>query len=128
MFWPEEGRKVVRNSRSVMSSSDQHKTRIFKKNKEIVHILENGYRLRTRYGNFYLMSGDHTGHKMAVLIRKQIGNSVQRNYRKRIVREYLRHHFEKIHPYNEAVFLYNFSGNISYHQLQSEFSRRLKTI
>jgi ribonuclease P protein component len=128
MFCPIEGRRVVRNLRSVMNSSDQRKIRTLKKKKEIVQILKNGHRIRTRYGTFYLVRGDHNERKMAVLIQKQVGNSVQRNYRKRIVREYIRNHFGNIHSFNVAIFLYNFSGSISYHQLKSEFSRRIETL
>lgn len=128
MFWPEEGRKDARDLRSAMNLSDQHKIETLKKNIEIVCILKKGYRLRTKYGNLYLMKGDHTKRKMAVLIRKEVGNSVQRNYRKRIVRECLRNNYDKINPYNEAIFLYNFSGSISYQLLEAEFFRHLDTI
>ena len=62
---------------------------------------------------------------MAVLIKKNAGNAVERNYRKRIVREYLRKKFYQTNPYNDVIFLFNYQGDISYHELETEFSKRL---
>ncbi len=62
---------------------------------------------------------------MAVLIKKDVGNSVERNYRKRITREYIRKNINNIEIYNEIIFLYNFRGDISYNELSDEFDNRL---
>ena len=100
--------------------------RVIKKRNEIINILHNGKRIKTRYGNIYLYKTGHTEKKMAVLIKKHVGNSVSRNYRKRIVREYIRKHINSVLPYNEIIFLYNFVGDVSYNLIESEFSDRLE--
>ncbi len=108
-----------------MNSSVQPNIKIIKKRSEIKHILQNGHRVRSRFGNFYLLNGHHSEKRMAVLIKKHVGNAVQRNYRKRIVREYIRKNISDIcgmKRYNELVFLFNYKGEINYHQLSKGLS------
>jgi len=108
-----------------MNSFVQPKIPVIKKKVEIKNILQNGHRIKTRYGNFYLLKNESGVNRMAVLIKKHVGNAVQRNYRKRIVREYIRDSINKFESYNEIIFLFNFIGEISYKDICNEFSDRL---
>ena len=105
-----------------MSSSGRLEIQIIKKRSEIRHILQNGHRIKSRYGIFYLFNGHHCEKRIAVLIKKYVGNAVQRNYRKRIIRECIRKNLNKMNKYNELVFLFNYKGEINYLQLSDEFS------
>jgi len=84
--------------------------------------LRHGHKIKGRYGNFYFYNGHHDGKKIAVLIKKYVGNAVQRNYRKRIVRECIKKNLHILNKYNEVVFLFNYKGEINYQQLSEEFS------
>jgi ribonuclease P protein component len=98
---------------------------VIKKRKEIKKILQNGHRIKTRFGNFYLMKGEQGVTRMAVLIKKHVGNAVQRNYCKRIVRSYIRNTAHRFKQYNDIIFLYTFTGDVTYQDLYEEFSDRL---
>lgn len=64
--------------------------------------------------------------KFAVLIKKNTGNAVQRNYRKRIVREYLRKNISRFVPrYNRVIFLYTMPGSIDYQMLTEEIDKKV---
>lgn len=105
-----------------MSTSVQPRLKVIKKRNEIKEILQKGRRVKTNYGNFYLMRGDQNIKRMAVLIKKQVGNAVQRNYCKRIVREYIRRSTGVFGSYHDIIFLYNFQGAVSYREIYADFS------
>ncbi len=106
-------------------SARPDKYQVIKKRNEIKEILQNGYRIKTRFGNFYLMQGEQGMKRMAVLIKKHVGNAVQRNYCKRIIRTYIRNTAHQIKQYNDIIFLYTFSGDVTYQDIYEEFSDRL---
>lgn len=84
--------------------------------------------MQTKHGLFFLEENnrsDLTG--FAVLIKKNVGNAVWRNYCKRIVRVYIRKNVDNIKKYQRIMFLYNFEGKITYRALEKEFNKHLKT-
>jgi ribonuclease P protein component len=91
----------------------------------IKDILKNGDKKYTRFGIFFLAKKKSTQTYYAILIKKNVGNAVKRNYCKRIVREYIRNNISKFGQYNFIIFLYNNRGEIKYNDLKSEFDRKL---
>ena len=61
----------------------------------------------------------------SVLIKKNVGNAVKRNYYKRIVREFIRKNINKFGTYKKIVFLYNYKGNINFRKLEKEFKKKI---
>ena len=108
-----------------MNLTVQPDLRIIKRRTDIKEILQKSRRIKTRYGTFYCRTGQMAVRRIAVLIKKNVGNAVERNYRKRIVREYLRNEFHSAKTYNDIIFLYNYKGEVSYRELVAEFSYRL---
>ena len=100
-----------------------------KKNSEIKALLESALKIHTRYGLFFLSrepQKDKIG--FAVLIKKNIGNAVKRNYCKRIVRVYFRSNIKLFLNYGNVLFLYNYQGKVKFRDLVKEFDQRLQTI
>lgn len=70
----------------------------------------------TPFGIFFMekQAQDHLL-SFAVLVKKNIGNAVYRNYCKRVTREFFRNNKELFKSYSKIVFLFNFNGSFSYH-------------
>jgi ribonuclease P protein component len=60
-----------------------------------------------------------------VVIKKNIGNAVKRNYSKRLVKEFIRKNINIFCKYNKMVFLYNFKGTVNYKDLDADFKKNL---
>jgi len=110
----------------VMNLRVHPKIHIIKKNSEIKEVLSQGKKVHTKYGIFFLYDKTHDEtFRFAVLIKKQVGNAVKRNYCKRIVRAYIRNRLNtKIKNY-KVIFMYNFVGDINYNLLMNEFDTKL---
>ena len=112
-----------------MSLSVRHNIVSIKKDDEIKSLLANGKKVYTKYGIFFLAESpkiDPPG--FAVLIKKNVGNAVSRNYCKRLVREYARIHLDLFSKYSRILFLYNFRGTVAFNLLSDEFNRRLEIL
>jgi len=97
-----------------------------KKKREINYILENGVKIRSSYGSFFLCSKRKAEFiHAAVLIKKSVGNAVLRNYCKRIVREYIRNRRFFFRKFNNFIFIYTNSGPVSYGKLAEDLDRCL---
>jgi ribonuclease P protein component len=112
-----------------MSISARPEIISIKKNTEIKSLLDKGKKIYTKYGIFFLSREESAlPISFAVLIKKSVGNAVWRNYCKRIIRVYIRHHFSKFLVFRKIVFLYNFQGKVNYADLTREFTKRLETL
>ena len=112
-----------------MSLSAQHNIVSIKKDDEIKKILANGKKIYTKYGIFFLAESpkiDPPG--FAILIKKNVGNAVFRNYCKRLVREYTRKRLDIFSKYSRILFLYNFRGDVAFDLMSDEFNRRLEIL
>lgn len=127
-YWLDAGQKEEKNCPSVTNSIAAPDKRIIKSHQEIRNVLHRGRRLSTRYGTFFMEKFPHTDFRFAVLIKKNVGHAVERNYCKRIVREYLRKNIHRFYPYHTVIFLYKYAGSVSYVSLQSEFDAVVKKI
>ena len=74
---------------------------VLKKKQEIERILKSGNQVRGRVFNAFINQADKT--RVAFLIDKHVGNAVQRNKMKRLVREAFRLNKNKFNG-NEIVF------------------------
>ena len=99
---------------------------IIKSKNVIKDILDNGTKIYTRFGIFFLKKNTEEKKYIAVLIKKSIGIAVKRNYYKRILREYLRNNIDKFPDYNQIIFLFNGSGNATYADIKEEFGKKIK--
>ena len=99
------------------------------KKKDISFLINNGKKVYTEYGNFYLVSTkDKCILDYAVLIKKNVAIAVKRNYYKRIVRDYIRKNVYKFSGYNKIVFLYNKESKVNYKDIEKEFDIKLNNI
>jgi ribonuclease P protein component len=109
-----------------MNSHVPPKITIIKKNTEIKEILARGKKIPTKYGVFFI---DHqsnlSGLRVAVLIKKSVGQAVWRNYCKRIVRSYFRNKLRHYISKGQVIFVYSFAGKTSYRNLEEEFDKKL---
>ncbi len=112
-----------------MNSIVRCKTTVIKSNSEIKDILSKRNKIITKYGIFFMdVDKKNNYYKYAVLIKKQVGNSVKRNYCKRIIREFIRIKANIFKVNNKIIFLYNYKGDISYIELEKEFLSKLENI
>jgi ribonuclease P protein component len=99
---------------------------VIKKNSEIRDIFSKGKKIYTKYGVFFLCDKSNTDQlRFAVLIKKNVGNAVQRNYCKRIVRTYMRNKINSFTKNGKILFVYTYEGKIGYTLLEQEFDKKL---
>ena len=112
-----------------MNISARHKIFSLKRKDAIEKLLANGLKKHTKYGVFFFDS-DHISNngpiEFAVLIKKNVGKAIWRNYCKRIVREYVRKNNAFFKNFQKAIFLYNYEGKINYNLLEKELNEQLK--
>lgn len=126
LFWQEENLKEEKNLPLVMNSHAHPKIEVIKKNSEIKELLSQGKKVHTKYGIFFLGNNKNADHiRFAVLIKKSVGNAVNRNYCKRIVRVYIRNRIKKFFNNSKVIFVYTFKGKINYQNLKEEFDKKL---
>jgi len=112
-----------------MNLSAPFKINKIKKQSEIKKILSEGRKVYTKYGIFFLLQEIELSETFyAVLLKKNIGNAVLRNNKKRLTKEYLRKNISKFKNYNRIIFLYNHDGDEKYSSLENEFNLKLKKI
>lgn len=112
-----------------MNSSAPPEIKKIKNRQDIKKILENGRKVFTSVGVFFLIENkeDPCFH-FAVLIKKSIGNAVKRNYYKRIFRSFVKNNISVFKQYNFVVFLFNKSVKTDYNDLSVELTNRLTVI
>ena len=98
-----------------------------KKNDEIAKIVLSKQKVKSDYFFIYYQKGN-TSTRVAVSVSKKIGNSVQRNHAKRIIRELVRPNLNKISPMNIIVVVKKDLKNIDFKELTSEMFRCLMLI
>jgi ribonuclease P protein component len=100
-----------------------------KNNSEIKDLFANARKVSTRYGSFFLSNDSKVNQiSFAVLIKKNIGNAVKRNYCKRIVRAYFRSNIKLFANYGKVLFLYTYKGKVKFRDLVKEFDLQLHAL
>jgi ribonuclease P protein component len=109
-----------------MNLSAHPKIHVIKKNSEIKQVLSQGKKIHTKYGILFLYDKTQgETFRFAVLIKRQVGNAVKRNYCKRIVRSYIRNRINTYLKNYKVIVMYNFDGDINYNLLMNEFDNKL---
>ncbi len=110
-----------------MNITRQHKITTISGRDEIKFILDNGKKKYTRLGLIFLYKevDESEFQKAAILLKKNIGSAVKRNYVKRIIRHFLRDYITLFKNYNRVIFLYTYRGDIDYNSLKEIYVRAL---
>ena len=94
---------------------------------EINSVMKKGQKVYTKFGLLFLYNDNiKVLNKVGILVKKQSGNAVKRNYIKRILRQFVRNEHEFLRYYSKIIFLYNYSGKISYNELRNTYINDLK--
>ena len=105
-----------------MNLSRTPKIGSLKNRSEIQVLLASGEKVYTKYGLIFLKDlSDSSKTNIAILVKKKTGNAVHRNYVKRLIRNFIRNHAEKICFKNRIAFLYLFQGKIEYNNLEEAY-------
>lgn len=89
------------------------------KREEIEQIINKGVRVSTSLGPIFLYQ-DKPGtiNKVAILVKKNIGSAVKRNYIKRIIREIIRENHHIFKRFNRMVIIFNKRCEVNYHRVR----------
>jgi ribonuclease P protein component len=83
-------------------------------------------KIKTKYGYLTLaINPQNPDLKIRILIKKVVGNAVQRNYYKRLLRQYLRDNRSRFIRYNDCVFYYHSKVRASFHDIQDELNNKI---
>ena len=83
----------------------------------------------SKYGVFFIGHNDIPVQvRVAVLIKKSVGNAVVRNYCKRIVRAYIRNRIDTFFENGQVIFVYTYTGKTKYNLLEEEFDKKLAVL
>jgi len=106
-----------------MNISKLHKITSLRKREEIRFVFENGRKIKTKYGLIFVLKKiEKNNKKAAILLKKNIGSAVKRNYVKRILRAIIRINHENIfNNYNRVLFLFNYKGPINFSLIEKEY-------
>lgn len=112
-----------------MNLTKAHNIATISNKNEIRLILNKGQKVYTKFGLIFMFTTKADKKiKCAVLLKKNIGSAVKRNYVKRIIKYFIVQNFTAFNRYNRIIFLYNFHGNINYQELEQTYLNALKKI
>jgi ribonuclease P protein component len=113
-----------------MNISKLHNIKSLKKRLDISKVLENGKKIRTKYGLIFLFNDiSDDRNKAAVLLKKSIGSAVKRNSVKRRIRSIIRGNvLIFFNSYNRVVFIYTYHGNDKFSLIEEEYINRMKKV
>ncbi|MBR6517386.1 MAG: ribonuclease P protein component [Bacilli bacterium] len=98
-----------------------------KKNEEIAKIVLSKQKVKSDYFFIYYQKGE-TLTRVAVSVSKKIGNSVERNHAKRIIRELVRPNLKIIMPLNLVIVVKKNLNDVEFIKLKDEMFHCLKLI
>ncbi len=98
-----------------------------KKSHEIAAVVMNKQRVAGKHYTIYYSKRDD-GIKIAISAGKKIGNAVERNYAKRVVREILRPYLDKLPSYSLVIVVKELSKSISFEEKKNSLEKTLKLL
>ncbi len=105
-----------------MNIAKRHNLKSLKRKDEISAVFEGGKKFYFKFGLIiFFQNGKDVHTRVAILVQKKCGKAVRRNYIKRITRNLILDHLQKVVRYNRIVFLYNNSLPFTYSDLEKEF-------
>jgi len=86
-------------------------------------------KIKTKYGYLTLANNPlHPDLKIRIIIKKVVGNAVQRNYYRRVLRKYLKDNHSKFKRYNDCVFYYHYKTRAYFQEIQNELNDKITGI
>ena len=125
-FCPEEGLKEENVWLLVMNISKTLNITTLSNKDEIQIIFKKGQKIYNKFGLLFLYSNKRKLRKVGILIKKQSGNAIQRNYIKRIIKQFVRNQYSAFCAYEKIIFLYNYKGKISYKELNDTYLKSIE--
>ncbi len=98
-----------------------------KKSHEIAAVVQQRIKITEKHYTIYYTKRDD-GIKIAISAGKKYGNAVERNYAKRVVREILRLHLQKLPSYSLVVVVKDVSKDASFDEKKKSLEKALKTL
>ncbi len=98
-----------------------------KKSHEIAKVVLNKQRIAGKHYTIYYMKRDD-GVKIAISVGKKYGNSVERNYAKRVVREIVRPFIAQMPSYSLVIVVKEFSKKLSFLEKKDSLEKTLKLL
>ncbi|HOJ50733.1 MAG TPA: ribonuclease P protein component [Spirochaetota bacterium] len=92
--------------------------------KKFEFIKNNGKRLK---GRFYILNFIKGNKSFGIIVSKRVGNSVQRNYEKRIIRELIKKHIDNI-PNCSIIFIRIPGRNGNFAEKNDDFFKLIQKI
>jgi len=106
-----------------MNLSKTPKVVSINKKEEIQQIINQGTKVSTGLGPiFFYQHEPSTINKIAILLKKNIGTAVRRNYIKRILREIIRENNHIFNRFNRIVIIFSKRDNVNYHQVRQIYN------
>jgi ribonuclease P protein component len=84
-----------------------------------------GRRLHTRHFGITLAPGPGERPRLGLVVTKRMGKAVRRNRVRRLLREFFRHHKDRLPPEDLIIMAKKGAADLDYQQLQEELSRVL---
>lgn len=103
-----------------------NKQYIIKSNDEIKAIISKRKSVGSSFYAIYFKKS--TDFKLCVTVSKKIGNAVERNYQKRVVKEIIRKQMDKIRNVNLIIVVKQNSISLSFVDKEKEITRLIKKI
>lgn len=96
-----------------------------RRRRQFLAIQRDGSRRHTPHLVFIRRPGEKGWPRLGVTVSARVGNSVQRNRIKRLLREVFRHRRAEIQPWDLVVIAKTDAGELTYGQAAREFSEAL---
>lgn len=93
--------------------------------KEFQRIYSSGKKLKGSFGMYVVSLSDLEASRFAFVLKKKIGNAVQRHKMTRLLREVARKHLDNLSPIDAQYIAFEYSDN--FEQLEKEFVTLLST-
>ena len=84
-----------------------------------------GRRLHTRHFGITLAPGPAGRPRLGLVVTKRMGKAVRRNRVRRLLREFFRHHKDRLPPEDLIIMAKKGAAALDYQQVQEELSRVL---
>ncbi|APF20964.1 ribonuclease P protein component [Caldithrix abyssi] len=110
-----------------MNLSRRHNIVSIRQTNEIKEVLDNSKKVYHKYGIIFLNKSKDVREKLraAVLVKKNCGSAVRRNYIKRIGRNFIVRNITLFKKYNRVIFLFLSKEPFKYRDLEKELANKL---
>lgn len=100
-----------------------------KNSRDFNEVYDQGLHLRGEFGKLILLKKDDSNHKIGIVVPAKVGNAVERNHAKRLIREVWRELLEEklvTLPYNLYITYIVWNGKFEYIEIYEELEDLLE--